>query len=48
VSRKAEKGGREDFAGGDNQLYEALNLLKGMYIMSKPKTAIVETETSIQ
>jgi carboxyl-terminal processing protease len=43
VSRKADKGSREDLAADDNQLYEALNLLKGMYIMSKPKTAIVET-----
>ena len=43
VSRKAEKGKREDLAADDNQLYEALNLLKGMYIMTKPKTALVET-----
>ena len=43
VSRKAEKGKREDLAADDNQLYEALNLLKGMYIMTKPKTALIET-----
>lgn len=45
VSRKAEKGQREGLAADDNQVYEALNLLKGMYIMSMPKTASSDINT---
>jgi carboxyl-terminal processing protease len=41
-SRKAEKGERKDLAADDNQLYEALNLLKGLNIMSAPKTALLD------
>ncbi|WP_415243538.1 S41 family peptidase [Zhongshania sp.] len=48
VSRKAEKSKRENLAANDNQLYEALNLLKGLKIMSMPKTALFNTDTATQ
>jgi carboxyl-terminal processing protease len=48
VSRKAAKSERESLAANDNQLYEALNLLKGLKIMSMPKTARLNADTATQ
>jgi carboxyl-terminal processing protease len=43
-SRKKEKNDSNELAANDNQLYEALNLLKGLYIMSSAKKALAEAE----
>lgn len=43
-SRKKEKNDGNELAANDNQLYEALNLLKGLYIMSSAKKALAEAE----
>ncbi|WP_373091245.1 S41 family peptidase [Zhongshania sp.] len=43
-SRKKEKNDNNELAANDNQLYEALNLLKGLYIMSSAKKALAEAE----
>jgi carboxyl-terminal processing protease len=43
-SRKKEKNDSDELAANDNQLYEALNLLKGLYIMSSAKKALAEAE----
>lgn len=43
-SRKKEKNDSNELAANDNQLYEALNLLKGLYIMSSAKKALAKAE----
>ena len=43
-SRKKEKNDSNELAANDNQLHEALNLLKGLYIMSSAKKALAEAE----
>jgi len=45
-SRKKEKNDSNELAANDNQLYEALNLLKGLYIMSSAKKALAEAESA--
>jgi len=47
-SRKKEKNDSNELAANDNQLYEALNLLKGLYIMSSAKKALAEAEGATQ
>jgi len=42
--RKKEKNDSNELAANDNQLYEALNLLKGLYIMSSAKKALAKAE----
>ncbi|WP_373097899.1 S41 family peptidase [Zhongshania sp.] len=44
-SRKKEKNGSNELAANDNQLYEALNLLKGLNIMASAKKALKEVTT---